>query len=193
MVSSQSHRQVGIIGSRQLPVSEARRVRGCVQYLLEKKYRFTSGGAVGADQYCIEALLHFGESATCTVYSAWRYYSGFPSTIRAMMKQFKAQRGHIQWGPCNNGDYPAVIRMVLLDRNKKLVDASSGIVAFIDESSRGSIFTLKYALKKRKKVVVFPYNCSPPTIPGIQWKPITCTGPWQGSYVAKHVKGGTHV
>jgi hypothetical protein len=193
MGSHQHHRQVGIIGSRQLPVSQSRRVRECIQYLLQKGYRFTSGGAVGADQYCLEALLHFGVAPKCTVFSAWKYYSGFPATIRALMKQYKQYGGTIQWGPCNAGDYPGVIRMVLLNRNKKLVDASYGVVAFIDSSSRGSIFTLKYALKKRKKVVVFPHNCELPEIAGYIWHPLKCTGPWSGAYVAKPLKGEKHV
>ncbi len=180
---------VGIVGSRSLPSVCEKKVRDVVSYLLQKEYRLSSGGAVGADQFCVEALLQQGQSSRCVVYSPWRYYSAFPKTIQAMMKQFKEQGGSIQWGPCGaNTSYP-VARLAFLNRNKILVDNCTGIVAFINKDSRGSIFTIKEALKRRKKVVVFPFECAPPSVLGFVWHKIRCAGPWQGSFVAKPSKG----
>jgi predicted Rossmann fold nucleotide-binding protein DprA/Smf involved in DNA uptake len=176
---------VGVVGSRTLSYEQEKRVRDIVLYLLNKSYRLSSGGAVGADQFCLESIIQQGKSSSCTVYSPWRYYSGFPKTIQAMMKQFKEQGGTIKWGLCGQNEHYNVARVALLERNVRLVKACYGIVAFIDKNSRGSIFTIKQAIKQKKKVVVFPIDCEPPKINNIVWRLIKCTGPWAGSYVAK--------
>jgi predicted Rossmann fold nucleotide-binding protein DprA/Smf involved in DNA uptake len=179
--------QIGIIGSRSLPLTTHTQVSGVLKYLLAKSYIIVSGGAVGADQYCIQTLLSLGESQKCTVFSAWKYYKCFPKTIQAMMKQFKSYGGKIQWGLCGEGSNYSVARVALLERNIRLVKACYGVVAFIDKNSRGSIFTIKQAIKHKKKVVVFPIDCDLPKINDIVWRRIKCKGPWAGSYVAKSI------
>jgi predicted Rossmann fold nucleotide-binding protein DprA/Smf involved in DNA uptake len=178
---------VGIIGSRQLSHTQSKRVGDITKYLVTKKYHIASGGAIGADQFVIEHLLRNGYSNKCTVFSAWKYYKCFPKTIQAMMKQFKEYGGKIQWGLCGEGANYSVARVALLERNVRLVKACYGVVAFIDKNSRGSIFTIKQAIKQKKKVVVFPIDCELPKINDIVWRRIKCTGPWAGSYVAKSI------
>ena len=178
---------IAVIGSRTLSHSYSNCVGQLVTDLISRQFLIASGGAIGTDQFVIEQFLRSGLSNKCTVFSAWKYYKCFPKTIQAMMKQFKDYGGKIQWGLCGEGANYSVARVALLERNVRLVKASYGVVAFIDKNSRGSIFTIKQAIKQKKKVVVFPIDCDPPKINDIVWRRIKCKGPWAGSYVAKSV------
>ncbi|MBT6120901.1 hypothetical protein HOH45_05485 [bacterium] len=92
-----------------------------------------------------------------------------------------------KWGLCGKNEHYTVARVALLERNVRLVKSCYGVVAFIDKNSRGSISTIKQAIKQRKKVVVFPIDCDPLKINDIVWSRIKCTGPWAVSYVAKTI------
>ena len=51
-------------------------------------------------------------------------------------------------------DYKIFGRIAPLVRNRKIVDASDIIIAFWDNSSKGTLYTINYAYKKGKKVKI---------------------------------------
>ena len=196
-------RSVGVIGSRSLGYGYADAVGQVVEDLLGRGYHIASGGAIGADQFVIERLLHMGMSAQCTVYSAWENYDGFPVKVRAMMRQFKDYGGHLLWGFSAGKETPYLIKAALLLRNKRLVEACYGLVAFIDGQSRGSIFTINVAAAKRMPLVVFPAVAEAmagrptsikvdvgilPELSFVKWVPLRCGGCWEGGFKAVYLK-----
>jgi len=74
-----------------------------------------------------------------------------------LIRQFKDFCGHVIWGISSGKEEPHLIKMALLFRNQKLVEACYGLVTFIDGHSRGSIFTIQKAASKRMPLVVFPH------------------------------------
>jgi len=186
--SSETVKSVGVIGSRSLAYTVASQVGDIVQDLLKRHYHIATGGAVGTDQFAVERLLRLGVSERCTVYSAWQNYASFPVKVRAMMRQFKDQGGHLLWGPVSAQDSAHVIKAGLLFRNQLLVNACYGIVAFIDGQSRGSLFTIKKAAAKRLTMVVFPHECHLPEIDYVKWVPLKYGGCWDGGFKAVYLR-----
>lgn len=183
-----STKSVGIIGSRSWPYLKASHIGDITEDLLNRNYHIASGGAIGADQFVIERLLRTGMSNHCTVYSPWQNYAGFPVKVRAMMRQYKSYGGHILWGEVSKNTPQNIIKIGLLMRNKRLVDACYGLVAFINGSSRGSIYTIKQAAAKRLTIVVFPHDCHLPEIDFVKWVPLKCGGCWDGGFKAVYLK-----
>jgi len=183
-------KEVGIIGARSLGFEHATLVAQVIQTLLKKGYNLSTGGAIGADQFCIEALLKNGHSNRCMAYVPWYGYKGFPIKVRAMMKQYKSYGGRITWGPISSYKkaHPSVVKLALLNRNVQLVQACFGVVAFINASSRGTIFTLKKAAQKRKRIVVFPFDCELPVISNVKWVPLRCASCWKGGFKVVYLK-----
>jgi len=181
-------RSIGVIGSRTLEVCHSEAVGDIVEDLLGRGYHIASGGAKGTDQYVIERLLRAGRCDQGTIYSAWKSYKGFPVTVRAMHRQFKDYGGSIIWGiDPGNGEY-TMARVALLKRNEMLVDACYGIVAFINADSKGTIYTIKKAVRNHRPLVVFPVNCDLPNIPTVKWKQLLCGGIWEGAFKAVYLK-----
>ena len=179
---------VGVIGSRTLPSVYAEQVGDIVEDLIARGYHIASGGAIGTDQFVIERLLRIGLSNQCTIYSAWKNFLGFPVVVRAMMQQFKDYGGHIVWGIVSGGETRNIVKVGLLLRNQLLIDASYGLVAFIDSNSRGSIFTIQKAASKRRTMVVFPHECELPKIAYIKWVELRCGGCWEGGFKAVYLR-----
>ena len=119
-------RIVGVIGSRSLPLQYAEHVGAVVEDLLKRKNQIASGGAVGADEYCLAYLVHIGEADKGTVYSPWSTYEGFPVKVRVLTRQFKEYGGSIIWGSLRGQEDYAVVRAGLLQRNMSLIDAVTG-------------------------------------------------------------------
>ncbi len=186
--SIEAQKSVGVIGSRTLSYTQSMRVGEIVQDLLGRQYHIATGGAIGADQFAIERLLRLGMSERCTVYTAWQNYGSFPVKVRAMMRQFKDQGGHMLWGPVSSTHSAHVIKAGLLFRNQLLVNACYGIVAFIDGNSRGSLFTIKKAAAKRLTMVVFTHDCHLPDIDYVKWIPLKCGGCWDGGFKAVYLR-----
>jgi len=178
-------RRIGIVGSRSLGSTHKPHIRALMTQLHHRGYTFATGGAIGADQYCVEAALRLGLCPQVTIVSPWKYISCFPVVVRAMISQFKQYGGQVNWGHCTNHAHHLVLRAALLERSIKLVGQCSGLIAFLDGHTNGTIFTIKQALKHKKKVVVFPINCEPPAIPSISWKPFRCGANWEGGYLAQ--------
>ena len=181
-------KSIGVIGSRSLTFHMCEKVGDVVEDLLSRKYHIASGGAIGADQFVVEKLLRIGQSDHCTVYSPWKNYSGFPVKVRVMMRQFRDYGGSIIWGPVFGKEPEGLVRLALLHRNERLVEACYGLVAFITGDSRGSIFTIKKAAQKRMPLVVFPIDCHLPEIPFVKWVQLRCGGCWENCFKAVYLK-----
>ena len=160
---------IGIIGSRTLHHSFKPAVFSAVEFLLNQGYLIATGGAIGADLFAVECLLSLGAAEKSIVFSAWQNMSGFPKEILPLIHQLQAQGGQIICGSAHPGHSKEQIRNALLARNTNLVNHSHGLVAFINETSRGSIYTIKKAIQKKIPVVVFPINTNLPVIKGVNW------------------------
>jgi len=181
-------RSIGLIGSRKLPSAYAEKVGDVVQDLLDRGFHIASGGAVGADQYAIERLLRLGMASDGTIYSPWKSYAGFPVTVRAMTRQFVQFGGSVLWGLVNGSEPAPMIKTALLQRNVRLIQACYGLTAFITPDSRGSLFTIKQAVKHHLPLVVFPIDCELPVFPSVKWKALRCGGTWDNGYKAIYLK-----
>jgi hypothetical protein len=186
--SSLCQKSVGVISSRTLPYTMAEKVGQIVEDLLIRNYHIATGGAIGADQFVLAHMLTQGKSENCTVYAAWQNYAGFPAKVRPSIRQFKELGGHLLWGEASGREAPHLLKLGLLLRNQRLVEACYGLVAFIDGHSRGSIFTIKKAAAKRLVIVVFPHDCHLPEIDFVKWVPLKCGGNWDGGFKAVYLK-----
>ena len=179
---------VGIIGSRNLPISQAEKVGEVTEYLISKNYHIATGGAIGADQYCIERLLRLGVPDQATIYAPWQFFYGFPTKVNAMVRQFSKYGGNIVWGLATGNEPYFQIKLALLKRNVNLVEVSYGFVAFITAQAKGSIFTIKQSAKRKQQIVVFPLNCELPNIKNVKWVALRCGGCWEGSFRSVYLK-----
>lgn len=149
------HRLVGVVGSRSLPVSFAPVVDRVVSLFLSRGYSVASGGAVGADSFALFALLRQGSCSRGVVYSAWSSISGFPSSVQPDIERFIAAGGRVIWGSAPAGSPRHIAVPALLGRNRRLVSASSVVVAFLHGPSRGSLYTIRHAVSRGIPVIVF--------------------------------------
>ncbi len=188
VASPVAQKLVGVIGSRSLPLEWAERVGSVTEDLLGRGCNIASGGAVGTDEFCLSHLVHIGESARGTLYSPWSTYEGFPVKVRALTRQFKDYGGSVVWGTVRGQEEYTIVRTALLQRNMRLIDAVTGVVAFLFGESRGTLFTLRKALAAHLSVVIFCVGCPLPEFPNIKWKPLICGGCWDGAYKAVYLK-----
>jgi len=146
---------VGVVGSRSLPVSFAPLVSSVVSGFLSRGYRVASGGAVGADSFALSALLQQGAASSGVIFSAWQSASGFPSLVQPQVSQFLASGGQVIWGSGSIGAQRQQVVSALLGRNRRLVSASSVVVAFFYGQSRGSLYTVRQAVNQGIPVIVY--------------------------------------
>ena len=184
----QAQKLVGVIGSRSLPLQYAEQVGAVVDDLLKRKNQIASGGAVGADEYCLAYLIHTGEADKGTVYSPWSTYEGFPVKVRVLTRQFKEYGGSIVWGNLRGQEEYTLVRAGLLQRNLRLIEAVTGIVAFLHGDSHGTLFTLRKALGEHLPVVIFCIDRRLPEFANIKWKPLRCGGCWDGAFKAVYLR-----
>jgi len=161
------HHLAGVVGSRSLPARFAPLIDQVVSLLLARGFDVASGGAVGADQFALSALLGCGASYRGVIHSAWSSISGFPSQVRADVVQFIAAGGRVVWGSASAGSPRSVAVSALLGRNRRLVSVSSVVVAFLHGPSRGSLYTVRQAVSRGVPVIVFLCGggaCLPPDL-----------------------------
>jgi predicted Rossmann fold nucleotide-binding protein DprA/Smf involved in DNA uptake len=180
----QGIRNIGVIGSRSLPYTYRQKVGEVVDDLLSRNFNIASGGAIGADQFCLDQLINTNNCAKSTLFSAWKNYKGFPAKVRQFARQAQQQGTSIIWGPATGQEPQALIRFALLKRNERLVQACYGLVAFIMPNSRGSLFTISKAIKAHLPIVVFPVGCELPHYKTVKWVPLRCGGCWEGGFKA---------
>ena len=146
---------VGVIGSRSLPASFAPLVYSVVRSYLSRGFAVASGGAIGADAFALSALLQLGAASSGVIFSAWQSLQGFPVSVHSHIRQFIASGGRVVWGLSAPGASRQHAVSALLARNRRLVLASSVIVAFMHGASRGTLYTISQAVARGIPVVVF--------------------------------------
>ncbi len=187
-VAQPAIRNIGIIGSRSLPFSYAEKVGNVVEDLLERGFHIASGGALGADQFCLERLISSGNSDKCSIFSAWKNYAGFPAKVRPFVCEARQNGATLFWGWSQGKEPQSIVRMALLKRNEKLVEACYGLVGFITKGSKGSIFTISKTVKAHLPLVVFPVDCELPKFTNVKWVALRCGGCWEGGFKAVYLK-----
>ena len=148
-------RLAGFVGSRSLPASFAPFVSSLVSAFRARGFLVASGGAVGADQYALSALVEQGVSASGVVFSAWSSALGFPASVRPSVGRFLAAGGQVVWGSASAGAPRQQVVSALLGRNQRLVSACSCLVAFLHGPSCGTLFTVRQAVRRGIPVYVF--------------------------------------
>ena len=148
-------RIIGIVGSRSLPASFSPLISSLVSALVARGFRVASGGAVGADQFALSALVEKGLSASGVVYSAWSSASGFPVSVQPFVSRFLASGGQVVWGSGSSSQPRSAVVSALLGRNSRLVSACSLVIAFVHGQSRGTLYTIRQAVRKGIPVYVF--------------------------------------
>ena len=148
-------KSIGIVGSRKLPDNFRFHVRKVVARLLAEDCYINSGGAIGADSFVVSALLRMGKSYRGVIYSAWSFFSGFPFSVRQDIGEFAKKGGRIDWGAVQPDATRQEVIAGLLGRNRKLVENSEALIAYLYGESRGSIYTIKEAAKKSIPVIIF--------------------------------------
>lgn len=146
---------VGIVGSRKLSKNFRFHVREIISYLLGKGCYINSGGAIGADSYAIDTLLRAGKSCRGVIYSAWNYFFSFPYSVRQQISEFAKRGGRIDWGIVQPDATRQEVIAGLLRRNRKLIENSDALIAYLYGESRGTIYTIKEAAKKDIPIVIF--------------------------------------
>jgi hypothetical protein len=131
-----------------------------------------SGGARGADAFALHTVLRAG-SAACTrsvVFLPGGRSAGCGGALRA----FAARGGRVVPGA-------GAGRSALLARSRRLAHASAGVVAFLWGPSRGSVFTVREAIRAGKPaaVVLTGGGAELPSFSGGAWVPCSL-GPVAG-------------
>ena len=156
------NRFVAVVGSRELPESWAHQVGDVVGFLVKRGRGIGSGGARGADQFALDAVVALGRSACA------RSVVFLPGSVggarTAVLTAFQALGGRVVPGS-------GAGRTALLARSGRLARESSGVVAFLWGPSRGSVFTVREAVRAGRPaaVVVAGGGAELPHFSGGQW------------------------
>jgi hypothetical protein len=159
-----AHRFVAVVGARVLPEAWASQVAEVVRFFLARGWGVGSGGARGADQYALEAVVAGGRAACAgsVVFLPGPVGAAPGSALGA----FAALGGCVVPGA-------GAGRAALLGRSARLACVSSGVVAFLWGPSRGSVFTVREAVRAGKPaaVVLAGGGASLPSFAGGRWVP----------------------
>ena len=117
-----AHRFVAVVGARVVPEVWAPQVAAVARCFLERGWGVGSGGAQGADQYALEAVVAAGAPACArsVVFLPGPLAAGSGSALGA----FATLGGRVVPGA-------GAGRAALLARSGRLARASSGVVAFL--------------------------------------------------------------
>lgn len=181
-------KNIAVVGSRNLSPKYAGTVAQIVDYLLSQNYHIVSGGAKGADDMVLKHLLHRERCDRGAIFSAWDTYKGFPVELRKHVRYFHENGGAIDWGTSSGSEPISLVKMALLNRNIRMVQACEGLIAFMTLESRGTFFTVREAVRAKKKLVVFPIGRPLPGFSVVKWVPLKCGGYWEGGYKAVYLK-----
>jgi hypothetical protein len=139
-----AHRFVAVVGARVLPEAAAPQVAEVVQFFLSRGWGIGSGGARGADAFALEAVLAAGPAACAR---SVVFLPGACPTRSAALGAFAARGGCVVAGAGSG-------RAAFLARSRRLARASGGVVAFLWGPSRGSVFTVREAIRAGKPAAV---------------------------------------
>src|SRR5580765_8581607 len=152
---------VAVVGARVLPEAVAPQVADVVRCFLARGWGIGSGGARGADAYALTAVVAAGPAAC--VRSVVFLPGAVPAGAEAL-DAFVGQGGRVVPGAGGG-------RVGLLRRSRRLARASGGVVAFLWGPSRGSVFTVRCAVRAGKPaaVVLAGGGAALPSFAGGRW------------------------
>ncbi|MBI2524447.1 MAG: hypothetical protein HYV93_00530 [Candidatus Rokubacteria bacterium] len=159
-----AHGFVAVVGARVLPEQVASQVAEVVGFFLRRGWGIGSGGARGADAFALQAVLGAGPTACArSVVFLPGSLGGAPD---GALGTFAGRGGRVVPGS-------GVGRTALLGRSRRLARASAGVVAFLWGPSRGSVFTLREAIRSGKPaaVVLAGGGAALPAFSGGAWAP----------------------
>jgi hypothetical protein len=144
----------------------AAQVSEVVQFFLARGWGIGSGGARGADQFALEGVVAAG--ATACRRSVLFLPGAHSAAPGHAVRVFVARGGRVVAGA-------GVGRAALLGRSRRLAGASSGVVAFLWGPARGSVFTVREAIRSGKPaaVVLAGGGAALPSFTGGSW--VACT------------------
>jgi len=177
-------RAIGIVGARALPRDFSEQISGIVSYLLQRGYQIHTGGAVGADEFALQAVISQRSIERCVIFSAWTSVDGFPRSVIRYIDYFVSRGGRVDWGLVAPHSSRGHVITGLLARNTRLVRASFGIVAFMFGDSSGTRRTVLEAIRQRLRVVVFLCGGGAvlPELTSGRWVQLRC-GIWEGAFM----------
>jgi hypothetical protein len=154
---------VAVVGARALPAAWAAPVGAVVRHFLGRGWGIGSGGAVGADAYALDAVVAAGAPACRR--SVVFLPGPAPCPPRGALGAFRRLGGTVIDGP------GPVDRAALLARSRRLAEAAAGVVAFLWGPSRGSVYTVRAAIRagRRAAVVLAGGGAELPVVPGGRW------------------------
>jgi len=164
-----AQRFVAVVGARVLPEAWAGAVAAVVRSFTARGWGIGSGGARGADQFALQAVLAGGRSACAR---SVVFLPGQPRGTRSRaLRAFAVRGGQVVPGA-------GVGRQALFARSARLARASSGVVAFLWGPSRGSVFTVREAIRAGKPaaVVLAGGGAQLPAFTGGAWVPCVIGG-----------------
>jgi hypothetical protein len=137
-------RFVAVVGARASPESAAAQVAAIVRLFLSRGWGIGSGGARGADAFALQAVLAAGPQACVrsVVFLPGRVPPRDPE-----LRAFVAHGGRVVAGGGRG-------RVALLARSRRLGREAAGVVAFLWGPSRGSVFTVREAIRAGKPAAV---------------------------------------
>lgn len=187
--------RIGVIGSRTLPEEDQGKVCQVIEYLLDRGHYILHGGALGCDHFVLQALLSDHSSDRGILFSAWRDIDSFPLAVQPDVREYLDQGGQIVWGDSDRHQPYSVTCASLLGRNQRLVDSCDGLIAFIYGKSRGTLSTVRYALRYGLPVIIFVINPEDidllPKLKGVVWysvkqRPNRNSSIWEDSFQAMY-------
>src|SRR5262249_49828273 len=149
--------------------ASASQIAEVVRFFVARGWGIGSGGARGADQFALEAVVAAGaEACGRSVVFLPGAHSAAPGRALGV---FVARGGRVVPGS-------GAGRAALLGRSRRLAQASSGVVAFLWGPSRGSIFTVREAIRSGKPaaVVLAGGGAALPSFTGGRWAPCAFGG-----------------
>jgi len=154
---------VAVVGARVLTEAFASQVSAMVRFFLSRGWGIGSGGARGADAFALGAVLAVGPAACAR--SVVFLPGGVPAGDQDL-QGFVARGGRVVPGAGGG-------RLALLTRSRRLAREAAGVVAFLSGPSRGSVFTVREAVRAGKPaaVVLAGGGAGLPVFAGGRWVP----------------------
>ena len=154
---------VAVVGARVLPERMAPQVADVVRLFLARGWGIGSGGARGADDYALHAVLAAGPAACAR---SVVFLPGAMPTRADALHAFVGRGGRVVPGAGGG-------RVALLARSRRLAREAAGVVAFLWGPSRGSVFTVREAIRAGKPaaVVLAGGGAVLPAFGGGRWAP----------------------
>ena len=182
---------VAFAGSRSLAGREVENlVRSLVGSVVRAGRQIAVGCAVGADQMALEAALANGAKPTVFAafgsdgYGSWK--GSAVATVRKAARTLENSGGKIHWWAGGGRFVPLTQRLsrrtLAMVAEVAASGPGNGLVAFLTPDSKGTLLTIREAVRLEVPVVVFLVaGAQLPTVQGGSWQPAG-KGVWQSGF-----------